>query len=61
MTADFAAMESDGYATWPEDYDPVWSRLTFLPGETRKTVALTIKRDAIDEPDDSIDSTCAES
>src|SRR5688572_31805891 len=44
VTAEFVSINQPGSATWPEDYDVVWSRLTFLPGETAKTVSLTIDR-----------------
>ena len=52
VTAEFVSTNQPGSATWPEDYDVVWSRLTFLPGETAKTVSLTIRGDRLDENDE---------
>ena len=41
----------NGTATAPADYTaPAPATLTFAPGETTKTVAVTIKGDALDEP-----------
>lgn len=53
VTVSYASLnQPGGYATWPEDYEPVLGTLTFLPGETSKTVALTIKGDTLDENDE---------
>ena len=51
ITVDVATQ--DGTATQPSDYDAVTSTLTFAPGETTKTVDVTIHGDASIEPDES--------
>lgn len=55
-----AGVASIGYATadgsataGSGDYQPVASTLTFLPGETRKTVAVTVNGDRLGESDES--------
>jgi len=52
VTVDYAAFGIAGWATAPADYDVVPGTLTFLPGQTSKTVTLTIKGDTLDEPDE---------
>ena len=45
---------ADGTATQPSDYDPVGSTtLTFAPGETTKTVDVTVHGDTTVEPDET--------
>ena len=45
---------ADGTATQPSDYDPVGTTtLTFAPGETTKTVDVTIHGDTTVEPDET--------
>ena len=45
---------ADGTATQPSDYDPVaTTTLTFAPGETTKTVDVTIHGDTTVEPDET--------
>jgi hypothetical protein len=44
-TADFSA-------TAPDDYATASGTVTFAPGETSKSVAISVKGDAIDEPDE---------
>lgn len=45
---------TDGTARAPADYDPIASgTLTFDPGETRKTVAVTVRGDVIFESDET--------
>ncbi|MEP6973061.1 MAG: Calx-beta domain-containing protein, partial [Actinomycetota bacterium] len=52
VTVDIASL--DGTATQPTDYDPVAiSPLTFAPGETLKTVDVTIHGDTIVEPNET--------
>jgi hypothetical protein len=52
VRVNYGSIEPDGWATWPEDYEPILGTLTFLPGETSKSIALTIKGDALDEPEE---------
>ena len=51
ITVDVATQ--DGTATQPSDYDPVTTSLTFAPGETMKTVDVTIHGDAIAEANET--------
>jgi hypothetical protein len=44
---------ADGTAT-SEDYVPDSGTLTFAPGETTKQVVVTVKGDALDEPDETV-------
>jgi uncharacterized spore protein YtfJ len=45
---------ADGTATQPSDYDPVaTTTLTFAPGDTSKTVDVTIHGDTVVEPDET--------
>jgi hypothetical protein len=53
VTVNYGSVEAPGYASWPEDYDPVLATLTFLPGETAKTIPVTIRGDTLDEPDET--------
>jgi len=48
---------SDGTATAPSDYTAVNGLLTFLPGETNKTIAVPIVNDTIDEGNESLNLT----
>ena len=38
----------------PDDYVPSYGSVTFEPGETQKTVSVTIVGDELDEPDESV-------
>ena len=52
---------ADGTATQPSDYDPVaTSTLTFAPGETTKTVDVTVHGDTTVEPDETFTVQLAE-
>jgi Calx-beta domain len=51
ISVDVATVE--GTATQPTDYDPVATTLTFAPGETTKTVDVTIHGDTTVEPDET--------
>jgi hypothetical protein len=51
VTVDVATQ--DGTATQPSDYDPVVNTVTFLPGETMKTIDVTIHGDTVVEPDET--------
>ncbi len=51
VTVDVAT--ADGTATQPTDYDPVVTTLTLAPGETTKTVDVTIHGDTTVEPDET--------
>ena len=51
ITVDVATL--DGTATQPSDYDAVTTSLTFAPGETTKTVDVTIHGDAFIEPNET--------
>jgi hypothetical protein len=53
VRVNYGSTEPAGWATWPEDYEPILGTLTFLPGETSKSIALTIKGDTLDEPDET--------
>jgi peptidoglycan-N-acetylglucosamine deacetylase len=44
---------ADGTATAGRDYDATSGTLTFAPGQTAKTVAVTVRGDALDEPDET--------
>jgi hypothetical protein len=48
---------SDGTAEAGSDYTPVTSTLTFLPGITQKTFAITINADSQEEPDETVNVT----
>ena len=50
VTVDYASM--DDTATAGDDYGPVEGTLTFAPGETAKTVPVTVMDDAVDEADE---------
>ncbi|HEV2778847.1 MAG TPA: Calx-beta domain-containing protein [Actinophytocola sp.] len=52
VTVNFGSYVQDGSATWPEDYDAVLGGLRYLPGETVKTIPMTIKGDDLDENDE---------
>jgi hypothetical protein len=45
---------ADGSATAPADYTPVSGTLTFAPGETARTVAVDVRADGADEPDETV-------
>jgi subtilisin-like proprotein convertase family protein/MFS family permease len=45
---------SDGTASQPDDYAPSAGTLTFMPGETSKTISVDVKGDAADEPDETV-------
>ena len=51
VTVDVATQ--DGTATQPSDYDAMTTTLTFAPGETTKTVDVTIHGDTTIEPNES--------
>jgi len=51
VTVDYAT--ADGTALQPGDYAPKSGTLTFTAGETSKTVAVTIKGDSVDEPNET--------
>ena len=48
---------SNGTATSPGDYTGASGTLTFSPGDTTKTVAITVNGDTIDEPDETFTLT----
>ena len=52
-TVTVAYYSEDGTATAPEDYTAVSGLLTFAPGETEKTIAVSIVPDDIPEPDET--------
>ena len=51
-TATVAYSTADASARAPADYTARSGALTFVPGETSKTVIVTVKGDAADEPDE---------
>jgi hypothetical protein len=51
VTVGFAT--SNGSATSPADYASASGSLTFAPGETTKTVTVTVNGDTTDEPDET--------
>jgi hypothetical protein len=51
ITVDFAT--ADGTATAGSDYDAASGALTFAPGETSKTITVTIRGDVLVEPDET--------
>jgi Calx-beta domain/Bacterial Ig-like domain (group 1) len=51
VTVDFAT--ADGTATTPSDYASASGTLTFAPGETTKTVSVSVNGDLLVEPDES--------
>jgi Calx-beta domain/Right handed beta helix region len=51
VTVDFAT--ADGTAKAPADYTATSGVVTFLPGETSKTIPVTINGDLLDEPDET--------
>ncbi|MFL6260853.1 MAG: beta strand repeat-containing protein [Thermoanaerobaculia bacterium] len=52
VTVDYAT--ADGTATAPADYTAASGTLTFLPGETSKTVTVPVNGDSIDELDETL-------
>jgi len=52
VTVDYAT--ADGSATAGADYTPATGTLQFLPGETSKTVTVTVSGDTIDELDETL-------
>ncbi|MGH9789400.1 MAG: S8 family serine peptidase [Candidatus Acidiferrales bacterium] len=51
VTVNFAT--ADGSATAPEDYQAASGMLTFMPGETLKTVSVLVNGDTTREPDET--------
>jgi hypothetical protein len=51
-TVSVAYSTSDGSATAPSDYQAGAGRLTFEPGDTAVTVAVAVRGDTVDEPDE---------
>jgi hypothetical protein len=51
VTVDFAT--ADGTATAPGDYAATSGTLTFAPGETTKTIAVSVNGDTLVEPDET--------
>ncbi len=45
---------ADGNAASPFDYAQASGTVTFAPGETSKTVSVTVQGDALDEPDETL-------
>ena len=58
VTVDYAT--NGGTATAGADYTPVSGTLTFSPGDTTKTVAVTIADDDVDESDETFNLTLAD-
>jgi chitinase len=56
VTAQWATIPvaADGFAAAPADYGAASGTVTFAPGQTSRTVALSIKGDALDEPDEFV-------
>jgi hypothetical protein len=52
VTVNFATV--DGTATSASDYQPVSGTLSFLPGETSKTIAVRIAGDRVPEPNETL-------
>ena len=51
VTVQFAT--ADGSASAPADYGATSGTVTFAPGETSKTLSITVQRDALDESDEA--------
>ena len=58
-TADGTAIAGGTAGTGGQDYNSRAGTLTYAPGETSKTVAITINPDALDEPDEAFAFTMA--
>ena len=52
-TVTVAYATADGTARSPADYQRARGRLTYAPGETRRTVAVQLAEDVLDEPDET--------
>ena len=52
-TVTVAYATADGTARSPADYQRARGRLTYAPGETRKTVPVSLAEDVLDEPDET--------
>ena len=52
-TVTVAYATADGTARSPADYQRARGRLTYAPGETRRTVAVPLAEDVLDEPDET--------
>ncbi len=54
ITVDYATAAATGTATSGVDYTPVTGTLSFAPGETSKTISVTILPDALDEASETV-------